>query len=295
MAKVSKELIGKRALVTGSNAGIGKAIALRLAEEGATHIAIHGRNKERLEAVAKELEAKGVKVHISAFDVCDKAACRQMVRDVIEDFGGIDIVVNNAGMGYSVPFLDVEDSYLDFMYNANFGSTYVITQEAAKWMIANKVKGVILVDSALAEFGGLTGQPVYAAVKAAMINLVKSVSRVLAPHGIRIVSVSPGFTNTMAMDKEGDAEAKHVRETLPKVMPLGRMADPEDIAAVFVFLATHDANYITGVNIVVDGAVTSDSVSVPWLEALQGNLTGGLSTEKYLDPESERAQDLKTK
>lgn len=292
--KVSRELIGKRVLITGSTAGIGKATALRLADEGATHIAIHGRNQERLDAVKAELEAKGVKVHTSRFDIADKAAARQMVKDVIADFGGLDIVINNAGMGYSIPFLEVEDdSYLDFMCNANFGATFVISQEAAKWMIANGVQGVILVNAALAEYGGLTGQPVYAAVKAAMISLVKSVSRVLAPYGIRIVAVSPGFTNTMAMDKEGDAEAQHVRDVLPTVMPMGRMAEPEDIAAVFAFLSTYDAGYITGVNIVVDGAVTSDSVSVPWLEALQGNLTGGLITKKYLDPNSERAQELK--
>lgn len=293
--KVSRELIGKRALITGSTAGIGKAIALRLADEGATHIAIHGRNKERLEAVAAELEAKGVKVHKSRFDISDKAAARQMVRDVIEDFGGLDIVINNAGMGYSVPFLEVQDDYLDFMCNANFNASVVVSQEAAKWMIANHVQGVIMLNAALSEYGGLTGQPIYSAVKAAMINLVKSASRVLAPYGIRMVAVSPGFTNTMAMDNEGDEEAKHVRAVLPTVMPLGRMAEPEDIASVFVFLATYDANYITGVNIVADGGVTSDSVSVPWLEALQGNLVGGIVTEKYVDPNSERAQELKGK
>ena len=217
--KVSRELIGKRALITGSTAGIGKAIALRLADEGATHIAIHGRNKERLEAVAAELEAKGVKVHKSRFDISDKAAARQMVRDVIEDFGGLDIVINNAGMGYSVPFLEVQDDYLDFMCNANFNASVVVSQEAAKWMIANHVQGVIMLNAALSEYGGLTGQPIYSAVKAAMINLVKSASRVLAPYGIRMVAVSPGFTNTMAMDNEGDEEAKHVRAVLPTVMP----------------------------------------------------------------------------
>jgi NAD(P)-dependent dehydrogenase (short-subunit alcohol dehydrogenase family) len=291
MAKIGRELIGKRALVTGSNAGIGRAIALRLADEGATHIAIHGRNEERLNAVKAELEAKGVKVHVSRFDISDMEAARQMVKDVIADFGGIDIVISNAGMGYSTPFLEATSDYLEFMFKVNFGSPFVISQEAAKWMIANNVHGVIMLNAALSEYGGLTGQPTYSAMKAAQINLVKSASRVLAPHGIRIVAVSPGFTNTMAMDKEGDTEAKHVRDTLPKVMPLGRMADPEDIAAVFVFMATYDANYITGVNVVADGGVTSDSVSVPWLEALEGRLSGGISTEKYIDPNSERGKE----
>lgn len=291
-----KRLEGLRVLVTGANAGIGRGTALRFADEGVAKIAIHGRDKERLEEVAEELRAKGVEqVETYAVDLSDPEAARQMAIDAIRDLGALDCVINNAGASLGVPFLETRLKDMTFMFNVDFASPYIIAQEAAKDMIAKGIKGSIMFTTAEAEYGGLPHNPVYAAVKAAEINLCKSAAVTLAPYGIRVIAVTPGFTDTMSMDRAGAENAKHTRTVLPTVMPLGRMAYPEDLAAAFAFLASEDASYITGTNIVVDGAVTSDSVWVPWRAALQGRLEGGLGLGQdkvEIDPDSERARQL---
>lgn len=292
-----QRLSGKKALITGSSAGIGKATAIRFAQEGCSHISIHGRDAERLKEVAEEVKAAGCPyVFIYKVDLSDIDAAVGMVRQCIEDMGGLDICVNNAGASLGVPFLETRQKDMEFVFRVDFESPYLISQEAAKHMIASGTEGVILFTAAEAEHGGLPHNPVYSAVKAAEINLVKSIAVTLAPYGIRAVAVTPGFTDTMSMDRSGEENARHTRKTLPTVMPLGRMAASEDLAAAFAFLASEDASYITGTNIVVDGAVTSDSVWVPWRAALQGRLTGGLGLgqEKVaMDPNSERARQLR--
>ncbi|HIZ77096.1 MAG TPA: SDR family oxidoreductase [Firmicutes bacterium] len=293
-----KRLVGDRALITGASAGIGKATAIRFAEEGCSHIAIHGRNKERLDEVANLVKKAGCpNVFTYVADLSDIDAAVDMVRQAIKDMDGIDCCINNAGASLGVPFLETRAKDIEFMYQVDFVSPYLIAQEAAKAMIERKIKGCIMFTVAEAENGGLPHNPVYAAVKAAEINLCKSAAVSLAPYGIRVIAVTPGFTDTMSMDRSGEDSARHVRATLPTVMPLGRMATSEDLAATFAFLASEDASYITGTNIVVDGAVTSDAVSVPWRAALQGRLTGGLGFDQdkvEIDPDSERGKQLRS-
>lgn len=267
------KLAGRRILITGASAGMGRATAVRMAEEGAAGLALVGRNEERLAQVSREVEVRGAQAVTHAVDLVDIARARQCVTDSIADLGGLDVVVNNAGDTISEGFLEARDESIAMIMAADFTSGFVIAQQAARHMIAVGSRGVILFTAALAEDGGLPHNPIYSAAKAATINLVRSLAPVLGPYGIRVNAVSPGFTERTRMYTAAGAQDKQAMwDTMATVMPLRRLGTPEEIAAVFTFLASDDAAYITGANILVDGGVTADSVSVPWLEALQGRL-----------------------
>ena len=263
-----RRLAGRRVLITGAGAGMGRATALRMAEEGASVVAVVDRVADRLDSLRAELKAMGTRAATYQVDLADPAAARSSVERAVADLAGLDVVVSNAGASRLVSFVETSLADLEHILAVNFIAGFVIGQAAARHMIESGKGGVILYTAATAEGGGIVEVPAYSASKAALINLVKAVAPALGPYGIRVNVVSPGFTETsMTADVTGDAGPllRSLREQVPPQLPLRRMARPEEIAAVFAFLASDDASYITGANLIVDGGLTAPVHGVKWM------------------------------
>lgn len=254
---------------------MGEAIALRMAADGAAAIAVHGRDEERLDRVRNRVMASGAcKVIALVADLGNIAKARLLVSDAVARLGGLDIVVCNAGDTTSEDYFRTETSTVEYILRVDFTAGFAMAQEAAKYWIQEKSSGVLLYNVAEVEKGGLPHNPVYSAAKAATLNMVKSLAPKFGPYGIRINCVTPGFCERTRVysSTASHAAREKVNTELPKVIPLRRLGTPEDMAAAFAFLASDDASYITGTNLVVDGGISAGSVAIPWLEAIQGRL-----------------------
>lgn len=240
------DLTGKHALVTGSTRGIGRAIAESMARAGA-RVAIVGRDLERATAVAASVsgEARGF-----ACDVGDAAQVTALVAAVEEAFGGIDILVNNAGLTRDNIMLRLKDEDWDTVLDTNLRSAFVAIRAATRGMMKRRWGRVINITSVVGLTGN-KGQTNYAASKAGLIGLTKSVAKEFASRGILANAVAPGFVATdMTAAMSADA-----REAMTSQIPLGRLGTPEDVAALVTFLASDHAAYITGQVLVVDGGL----------------------------------------
>ncbi len=240
------DLTGKHALVTGSTRGIGRAIAQSLADAGA-RVAIVGRDKGRAEAVAAEV---GRGAQGFACDVADLAQVNALVADVEAAFGAIDILVNNAGLTRDNILLRLKDDDWDAVLDANLRSAFATTRAATRGMMKRRWGRIINIASVVGIIGN-KGQANYAASKAGLIGLTKSVAREFASRGILANVVAPGFVETdmtAAMTPEA-------RAAMSGQIPLERLGSPEDIANVVTFLASDRAAYITGQVLVVDGGL----------------------------------------
>lgn len=240
------DLTGKNALVTGSTRGIGRAIAESLAGAGA-RVAIVGRDKGRADAVAAEL---GGGAQGFACDVSDVAQVTALVEDVEKAFGGIDILVNNAGLTRDNIVLRLKDEDWDAVINANLRGAFATTRAATRGMMKRRWGRIINIASVVGIIGN-KGQSNYAASKAGLIGLTKSVAKEFASRGILANVVAPGFIETdmtAAMTPEA-------RQGMSQQIPLERLGTPEDVANVVTFLASDRAAYITGQVLVVDGGL----------------------------------------
>lgn len=240
------DLTGKHALVTGSTRGIGRAIAQSLADAGA-RVAIVGRDKGRAEAVAAEV---GRGAQGFACDVADLAQVNALVADVEAAFGAIDILVNNAGLTRDNILLRLKDDDWDAVLDANLRSAFATTRAATRGMMKRRWGRIINIASVVGIIGN-KGQANYAASKAGLIGLTKSVAKEFASRGILANVVAPGFVETdmtAAMTPEA-------RAAMSGQIPLERLGSPEDIANVVTFLASDRAAYITGQVLVVDGGL----------------------------------------
>ena len=241
-------LNGKTALVTGASRGIGRAIALRLAEDGANVAVIYAGSADKAEAVVNEITALGVNAKAYRCNVADSAAVNETVKAVTNDLGKIDILVNNAGITRDGLMLRMKDEDFDAVLDTNLKGAFNMIRACYSGFIRKK-SGRIINISSVSGIMGNAGQANYSASKAGVIGLTKSVARELASRGITCNAVAPGFIQTDMTENLGD------NNPLLNSIPLGRMGKPEDIAAAVAFLASDSAAYITGEVLKVGGGL----------------------------------------
>ncbi|HVL24807.1 MAG TPA: L-iditol 2-dehydrogenase [Thermomicrobiales bacterium] len=252
-------LSDKVAIVTGGAQGMGRAISLRFAREGAS-VLVADRNVEGAEDVAKEIGAADGTAAAIAVDVRDQAQVQRMVDTAVERFGGLDVLVNNAGVGKIIPFLETTAADWDFIFDINCKGLLWCSQAAARQMIAQERGGKII---NLASQAGRRGEALvlaYCASKACVISMTQSMALALAPHRINVNAIAPGIVDTPFWDEVDKQFAKLLnmeigepKRTFVKSIPLGRIEQPEDVAGAAVFLASAEADYITQQTLNVDG------------------------------------------
>ncbi len=243
----ARELEGSVALVTGGNRGIGRAIAGNLAVAGA-RVAVVARSADRAEAAAGELEGSGHRGY--ACDVADTAAVDALVRAVEEELGPLQILVNNAGVTADNLLVRMDDEAWDRVLDTNLKGAFHLIRAAARGMMRRRSGRIINITS-IVGLTGNKGQANYAASKAGLIGLTKSVAKELASRGVLCNAVAPGFIETEMTAQLGEAAT---RELVDRIA-LGRLGTGDDVASVVRFLAGPGAGYITGQVIVVDGGM----------------------------------------
>ncbi len=242
-------LAGKVALVTGASRGIGKAIACKLAREGAKVIINYNGSKEKAEAVKSEIEAAGGQAEVYQCDVSDYTACETFIQTVIKEEGSLDILVNNAGISQSTQLYDYTMADFEKIIDLNVNAVFCCSKAAASIM-RQQHSGVILNTSSMVSLYGQPAGVGYPASKFAVNGLTKSLARELGKDGIRVNAVAPGV---IATDMVAALPPAMV-EKLAATIPLGRVGQPTDIANAFLFLASDLASYVTGAVLSVDGA-----------------------------------------
>jgi meso-butanediol dehydrogenase/(S,S)-butanediol dehydrogenase/diacetyl reductase len=252
-------LAGKAALVTGAGQGNGRAIALRLAADGAA-VAVNDINGDTAQQTAREIENSGARSVAVAADISQVSEVRQMLDDVVTELGGLDILVNNAGLIRASSFGAVTEDDWDITFGVNARGVFFASQEAARVMGPGSV---IVNVSSTAGRGVPTLSPPYAASKAAVINLTQNCARAMAAAGIRVNAVCPGIIDTdfnhrldqlIGVEQDGLAPGEFLRRRA-ETMLMKRLGTAEEVAAVVSFLAGPDASYITGQSVNVDGGI----------------------------------------
>ena len=247
-------LTGKTALITGAARGIGKAIALKFAQEGAniafTDLVLNDDMAAGLEATRKEIEAVGVTCRAYAGNAADFAETEKVVKQIKEDFGSIDILVNNAGITKDGLMLRMTEQQWDAVINVNLKSAFNFIHACTPIMMRQKGGSIINMASVVGVHGN-AGQCNYAASKAGLIALAKSIAQEMGPKGIRANAIAPGFIET-AMTA---ALSEEVRNEWAKKIPLRRAGQVEDIANTAVYLASDLSSYVSGQVIQVDGGM----------------------------------------
>ena len=243
-------LDGKVALVTGASRGIGRAITLKLASEGAKVAINYAGNTAKAEAVKAEIEAAGGEAMLVQADVSDAAQVDAMVKTVAEAFGTIDILVNNAGITRDGLLMRMKEEDFDAVLNTNLKGVFHCTKAVSRLMMKKRYGRIVNMASVVGLMGN-AGQTNYAAAKAGVMGFSKSAARELASRGITVNTVAPGCINT---DMTAVLPDK-VKEGMLQSIPLQRIGEPEDVANAVLFLASDLAAYITGQNVDVDGGM----------------------------------------
>ncbi len=242
-------MTGKVALVTGASRGIGRAIAIRFAREGAD-VALVGRDTAALEesATACREARAGVKIKIIAADAGNAEAVNAFVAETIAELGRLDFAVANAGQSIDSLLLRLKPETIDTMLDVNLKSAFYLCMASAKPMMKQRSGSIVLISS-IVGLTGNAGQAAYAASKAGLLGLAKSVAKELGSRNIRVNAVAPGLIETAMTDKMPEA----ARDYMLKQISLGRPGTPDDVSGVVTFLCSDSAAYVTGQTIVVDG------------------------------------------
>ena len=238
----------KRALITGASGGIGRAIALRLAADGFDIAACYYSDDAGAEILGKELEKLGVKFRLYKADVSDYRQVEKIFNDAFEFFGGIDVLVNNAGMAQQKLFTDISEEEFDRICAVNFKSVYNCCKFAVPGMVSRK-SGKIINISSMWGISGASCETVYSATKAAVIGLTKALGKELAPSNVQVNCIAPGAIDTkMNSNLSNEDKAAFADE-----IPAGSFGTPEEIAGIVSFLAGKDSAYITSQTVIADG------------------------------------------
>lgn len=243
-------LSGKVALVTGAGRGIGREIALTLAKSGATVIVNYNGSKERAEEVVSLIEEAGGTAKAIRCNVADAVDCEAMIKEILGEYKKVDILVNNAGITRDNLLMRMSEEDFDAVVDTNLKGAFHTIQMLSRTFLKNR-SGKIINISSVSGVMGNAGQANYAASKAGLIGLTKSVARELAGRNICVNAVAPGFIQT----EMTEVLSESVQENLKKMIPLGKMGSPKDVANMALFLASENANYITGQVIHVDGGM----------------------------------------
>ncbi|WP_072391021.1 3-oxoacyl-[acyl-carrier-protein] reductase [Hyphomicrobium sp. CS1GBMeth3] len=242
------DLTGKKALVTGATGGIGEGIARAFHAAGA-EVAISGRQVDKLEALAKDL---GERVHVVPCDLSDRAAVGKLIDEASAKLGRVDILVNNAGLTKDNLFMVMKDEQWDDVIAVNLTSTFQLMRAATRHMLRSKTGyGRIINVSSVSGIIGNPGQGNYAASKAGMIGMTKSLAREVANRGITANCIAPGFISTAMTDVLNDKQKAEISQHIPAQ----RFGTPEDIAAAALYLASQEAGYMTGQTLHVNGGM----------------------------------------
>lgn len=244
------ENIEKTALVTGASRGIGRAIALALASKGFAVALNYAGSHDAAEAVKKEIEDAGGKAFTVQGDVSKSEDVDRIFKTIKDEFGGLDVLVNNAGINRDALLIRMKESNWDDVIATDLKSDFLTTKAAAAMMMRKRKGSIINISSVVGIMGNI-GQANYAAAKAGVIGLTKACAKEMAARNIRVNAVAPGFIETAMTD----GIPEKIREGMIASIPMGRMGQPEDIARAVCFLASDDASYITGQVLVVDGGL----------------------------------------
>ena len=243
-------LNGKIAVVTGASRGIGKAIAMKFAQLGATVVINYNGSAQKAEEVKQSITADGGRAVIMQCNVADYDACEAFIKDVIDQFGSIDILVNNAGITKDGLIMRMSEEDFTNVVDVNLKGTFHCIRFASRQMMKQR-SGRIINMSSVVGISGNAGQINYAASKAGVIGMTKSAAKELASRGITVNAIAPGYIETDMTNVLSDK----VKEETMKQIPLGRLGQTGDIAAAAAFLASDEAGYITGQVLAVDGGM----------------------------------------
>ena len=243
-------LNGKIAVVTGASRGIGKAIAMKFAQLGATVVINYNGSAQKAEEVKQSIIADGGRAVIKQCNVADYDACEAFIKEVIDQFGRIDILVNNAGITKDGLIMRMSEEDFTNVVDVNLKGTFYCIRFASRQMMKQR-SGRIINMSSVVGISGNAGQINYAASKAGVIGMTKSAAKELASRGITVNAIAPGYIETDMTNVLSDK----VKEETMKQIPLGRLGQTEDIAAAAAFLASDEAGYITGQVLAVDGGM----------------------------------------
>jgi glucose 1-dehydrogenase len=249
-----KKLENKTALVTGSDSGIGKSIVIEFAKNGANVIICYHSDDEGAKEVLKSVEEQNVKAKLIQLDVSDEKDVEEKFSTIIEEFGGIDILVNNSGVnGSGIHIDEMETKTFDTTIKTNLYGTFFCSRKFIQHRKSTEKPGKIINISSVHEEINAPGNADYNASKAAIRNLMRTTALEVAPFGINVNNIAPGMILTPMNQKAVDDE--ETRKKAEKNIPLGRAGQPEEIAYLAVFLASEEANYVTGSTYVMDGGL----------------------------------------
>jgi 2-deoxy-D-gluconate 3-dehydrogenase len=250
---LSFDLKGKAVLITGGGRGIGRSIALACASQGA-EVGVGSRHVEESEKVAEQCRRRGARAAAWQLDVADMKSLRTFIDSALKEFGRIDVLVNNVGLTIVKPAWDLTEHEYDSVQAINLKAPFFASAAVAKSMVERGIRGTIVnISSQVGHVGGPL-RAAYAAAKGGLNSLTRSLAAEWAVHGIRVVGVSPTFTRTELLERA--AQNPEFRKNFEKI-PLGRPAEPEEVAAAVVYLASEAGRFITGHTLLVDGGFTA--------------------------------------
>lgn len=250
------DLSGKVAIVTGSGRGLGKAIAVGMAQYGAT-VVVCSRTLAEAESTAQEIIANGGSAMARRVDTVDRDSCQQLIDDTVAAYGHLDVLVNNAGIDIIEPAEDVAEEAWDQVLNINLKGYFNCSQFAARQMLQQATGGSIVNNSSIAGDVGIKGLTAYAAAKGGVNQMTRTMAVEWASRGIRVNAVSPGYFENIMSGATDEHARPEKRAQVLQSTPMGRRGLPDELVGPVVFLASDASSYVTGAVLLVDGGYTS--------------------------------------
>ncbi len=253
-------LEGKVALITGAASGMGKSMAIELARQGASVVVNYHSDKDPGQPVVDVITGTGGKAVAIKADVSQSADVRRMVQQAIEQFGHLDVLVNNAGIEHQTPFLELKEEEWDKVISVDLKGPFLCAQAVARDIVRRKAKGTIINISSVHEDLPFPGYASYCAAKGGLRMLCRDMALELAPYHINVVNVGPGAIATPINAKT--LQNPEEKSALIREVPLGRVGTPEEVASLVAYLASDAASYITGTTVFIDGGLMHQTQSL---------------------------------